>query len=196
MIALAVAMVGAGVLISAAVYSRTVHRVAVVMVTRQVSSRGVITAADLGTTSISVGTGIRVIPARQLAQVVGEIAAVGLRPATLLAPADLTKAQPPGPGEVLVPVSVKPSAVPASGLFPGDHVLVVATPGDQGQAGSSAGLPSLTAPIPAVVEAASDIPDADGFDVIDLLVSGKAGPALAEQVSTGQFALIVTKRGS
>jgi hypothetical protein len=196
MVALAVAMVGAGVLISAAVYGRTVHRVAVVMVTRQVSSGGVIAAADLGTTSISVGTGIRVIPARQLAQVVGEIAAVGLRPATLLAPADLTKAQPPGPGEVLVPVSVKPSAVPASGLLPGDHVLVVATPGDQGQAGSSAGPPSLTAPMPAVVEAASDIPDADGFDVIDLLVSGTSGPALAEQVSTGQFALIVTKRGS
>jgi len=196
MIALAVAMAGAGVLISAAVYGRAVHRVAVVMVTRPVSSGAVVTAADLGTTSVSVGTGIRVIPAAQLSQVAGEIAAVGLRPATLLAPADLTTAQQPGPGEVLVPVSVKPSAVPASGLFAGDHVLVVATPGDQGQAGSVAGQPSLTAPMPAVVEAASHVPDADGFDVIDLLVSETAGPAVAEQVSTGQFALIVTKRGS
>jgi hypothetical protein len=196
MIALAAAMAGAGVLISAAVYGRVVHRVAVVMVTRPVSSGAVITAADLSTTSVSVGAGIRVIPAAELAQVAGEIAAVGLRPATLLAPADLTTAQPPAPGQVLVPISVKPSAVPTSGLFPGDHVLVVATPGDQGQAGSSAGPPSLTAPIPGVVEAASGVPDADGLDVIDLLVSETAGPALAEQVSTGQFALIVTKRGS
>jgi len=196
MIALAIAMAGAGVLISAAVYGRAVHRVTVIMVTRPVSSGAVITAADLGTASVSVGTGIRVIPAAQLAQVAGDIAAVGLRPATLLAPADLTNAQPPGPGEVLVPVSVKPSALPASGLFPGDHVLVVATPGDQGQAGSSAGPPSLTAPMPGVVEAVSDIPDADGLDVIDLLVSNTAGAAVAEQVSTGQFELIVTKRGS
>lgn len=196
MIALAVAMAGAGVLISAAVYGRVVQRAAVVMVTRPVPSGAVITAADLATTSVSIGSGIRVIPAAQLAQVAGEVAAVGLRPATLLAPGDMTTAQPPGPGEVLVPVSVKPSAVPASGLFPGDHVLVVATPGDRGQAGSSAGPPSLTAPMPGVVEAASDVPDADGLDVIDLLVSEAAGPVLAEQVSTGQFALIVTKRGS
>ena len=118
MIALAVAMAGAGVLVSAAVYSRADHQVAVVMVTRPVPAGAVITAGDLGTTSVSVGAGIRVIPAAQLAQVSGEIAAVALRPATLLAPADLTTAQPPGPGQVLVPAAVKPSAVPASGLFP------------------------------------------------------------------------------
>ena len=133
MIALAVAMAGAGVLISAVVYGRTDHRVSVVMVTQPVAAGAVITAADVGTTSVSIGTGIRVIPAAQLAQVSGEIAAVALRPATLLAPADLTTAQPPGPGQVLVPAPVKPSVIPASGLFPGDHVFVVATPGDQGR---------------------------------------------------------------
>lgn len=196
MIALAVAMAGAGVLISAAVYARTDHRVAVVMVTRPVSSGAVITLSDLGTTSVSVGSGIRVIPAAQLAQVAGEIAAVALRPATLLAPAELTTVQPPLPGQVLVPASIKPSAVPASGLFPGDHVLFVATPGDQGQVGSLAGSASLAAPVAGVVEAVSGPPDSDGLDVIDLLVSATAGPAVAEQVSTGQFALIVTKRGS
>jgi hypothetical protein len=196
MIALAVAMAGAGVLISAAVYQKADHQVAVVMISQPVPAGAVITAGDLGTTSVTVGTGIHVIPAAQLGQVTGEIAAVALRPATLLAPADLTTAQPPGPGEVLVPASVKPSALPASGLFPGDHILVVATPGDQGQSGSSAGSPSLTAPVPGVVEAVSDVPDADGLDVVDLLVSETAGTAVAEQVSTGQFALIVTKRGS
>jgi SAF domain len=196
MIALAIAMAGAGVLVSAAVYQNADHQVAVVTVTQPVPAGAVITAADLGTTSVTVGTGIRVIPAAQLGQVTGEIAAVALRPATLLAPADLTTAQPPGPGQVLVPASVKPSALPASGLFPGDRVLIVATPGDQGQTGSSAGSPSLTAPVPGVVEAVSDAPDADGLDVVDLLVSGTAGTAVAEQVSTGQFALIITKRGS
>jgi hypothetical protein len=156
----------------------------------------VITAADLGSASVNVGADIRVIPAAQVTQVSGEIAAVALRPATLLAPADLTTAQPPGPGQVLVPAPVKPSVVPASGLFAGDHVLVVATPGAQGQAGSSAGSPSLTAPVAGVVEAVSDVADSDGLEVVDLLVSDTAGAAVAEQVSTGQFALIVTKRDS
>jgi hypothetical protein len=195
-VALAVAMVGAGVLVSAAVYQQADHQVSVVTVTQPVPAGAAISASDLGTTRVTVGRGIRVVPASQLGQVAGEIAAVALRPATLLAPSQLTSAQPPAPGQELVPASLKPSELPASGLFPGDHVLIIATPGDQGQAGSSAGSPSLTAPVPGLVEAVNDVPDATGLDVVDLLVSAGNGPAVAEQVSTGQFALIVTKRGS
>jgi len=196
MIALAVAMAGAGVLVSAAVYEKANHQVPVVMVTQPVPAGAVITAADLGTTSVTVGRGVSVIPAAQLSQVSGEIAAVTLRPGTLLAAADLTTSQPPGPGQELVAAALKPSGLPASGLSPGDHVLIVATPGDQGQPGSSAGAASLTAPVPGVVEAVNATPDGDGLDVVDLLVSDASGAAVAEQVSTGQFALIVTKRGS
>ncbi len=196
MVALAVAMVGAGVLVSAAVYQQADHQVSVVMVTQPVPAGASISSGDLGTARVTVGSGIRVIPASQLGQVAGEIAAVALRPATLLAPSELTSAQPPAPGQELVPASLKSSELPASGLFPGDHVLIIATPGDQGQAGSSAGPPSLTAPVPAVVEAVNDEPDSTGLDVVDLLVSDGSGTAVADQVSTGQFALIVTKRGS
>ena len=196
MIALAVAMAGAGVLISAAVYQRADHQVAVVMVTRSVPAGSVIGAADLVTARVAVGGGIQVIPASQLRAVSGEIAAVALRPATLLAPADLTTAQPPGPGQVLVPAAIKPSVLPASGLSAGDQVLILATPGNQGEPSSQSGTPSLTAPVPAVVEAVNAAPDQGGFDVVDLLVRSASGPAVAAQVSTGQFALVVTKRSS
>jgi hypothetical protein len=196
MVALAVAMVGVGVLVSAAVYQQADRQVSVVTVTQPVPAGAAISAGDLGTARVTVGREIRVVPASQLTQVAGEIAAVALRPATLLAPSDLTSAEPPAPGQELVPASLKPSELPASGLFAGDHVLIIATPGDQGQAGSSAGSPSLTAPVPGLVEAVNDAPDATGVDVVDLLVSAGYGPAVAEQVSTGQFALIVTKRGS
>jgi hypothetical protein len=196
MIALAIAMAGAGVLISAAVYQRADHQVVVVMVTAPVPAGAVITAADLGTTSVTVGSGVEVIPATQLRQVSGEIAAVALRPSTLLAPADLTTAQPPGPGQVLVPAAVKPSLLPASGLSPGDQVLILATPGDQGAASSQSGTAALAAPVAAVVEAVNDVPDQNGVDVVDLLVSSADGPAVAAQVSTGQFAFIVTKRSA
>ena len=196
MIALAVAMAGAGVVVSAAVYQRADHQVAVVMVTRPVPAGAVLTAADVASTSVTVSPGIRVVPAAQIGQVSGEIAAVALRPSTLLAPSELTTSQPPARGQELVPAAAKPYVLPASGLVAGDHVLVIATPGNQGQPGSPAGSPSLAAPVPAVVEAVNAVPDQDGFDIVDLIVSDASAVAVAGQVSTGQFALIVTRRAS
>jgi len=195
MMALAVALAGTGVLVSVAVYQHADHLEPVVMVTSGVPAYGVITARDVGIADVTVPAGVHVIPRSQLGQVAGELAAVTLRPGTLLAPADLTAAQPPGPGQVLVPVPVKPESLPASGLAPGNRVLIVATPGDQGQGASSGGAVSLTSPVPAVVEAVNLVTDQDGFDVVDLLVASTAGQAVAAQASTGQFALIVTSRG-
>jgi len=195
MVALAIALAGAGVLISAEVYQRTDHQVPVVVVTGSVPAFGVIAASDLGVANVSVPAGVHVIPGAQLSQVTGEIAAVALRPGTLLNPADLTSAQPPASGQVLIPVPVKPETLPASGLAPGDHVLVVPTPGDQGQASNSNAAPALTSPVAALVAAIDPKPDQDGFAVVDLLVGTTAGDSVAAQVSTGQFALVVTKRG-
>jgi hypothetical protein len=195
MIALAVAMAGAGVVVFAAVYQRADHQVPVVMVTRSVPAGSVIISADLASTTVNVGRGVQVIPAAQIGQVSGQIAAVALRPATLLAPSDLTASQPPAPGQELVAAPAKPYTLPVSGLVPGDHVLIVATTGQQGQGGSSVSSQSLGGPVPAVVEAVNIVPDQDGFDVVDLLVSDTNAVAVASQVSTGQFALIVTKRG-
>jgi SAF domain len=196
MIALAVAMAGAGVIVSAALYQRIDREIPVVMVTAPVPAGSAITANDLTSTSVTVGAGIKVIPASEIDQLSGEFAAVPLRPGTLLAPSQLTSMQPPGPGQQLVPAAVKPSDLPASGLSPGDHVLIVATPGDQGQPGSPDGPQPLTGPVPAVVAAVNDVPDQDGLDVVDLVVSQASGPPVAEQVSTGQFALVVTRRSS
>ena len=195
MMALAIALAGAGVVVSAALYQRAAHDVEVVMVTAPVEAGGVIEADDLGIASVNVGAGVRVIPASQISQVTGDVAAVGLRPGTLVAPSELTSAQPPKPGQDLVTVAAKPSMLPASGLSSGDHVLVVATPGDQGQPGSQVQT-ALTNPVPAIVEDVSNVPDQDGLDVIDLLVSDVNAVAVSEQASTGQFALVVTRRGA
>ncbi len=194
MIALAVAMAGTGALMSAALYSHADHGEQVVLVAAPVPAGMPITAADLSQASVSFSPAIQVIPAAQLAQVTGEIAAVTLRPGTLLAPADLTAQQPPMPGQQLVPVAVKPALLPASGLSAGDHVLIVPTPGDQGSAGSASADISLAAPVAATVAAVNAVADQDGLDVVDLLVPASSGPAVAQQASTGQFALIVTRR--
>jgi hypothetical protein len=196
MMALAVALAGAGVLISATAYRQADHRVPVVIITAPVPAFAVLTAGDVGTADVTVPAGVHVIPGSQLAQVIGQTAAVTLRSGTLLAPTELTGAQTPAAGQVLVALPIKPQSLPASGLAPGDHVLIVATPGEQGEAGSSAsGAPPLPAPITGLVEAVSGVTDQEGFNVVDVLVTSSAGPSVAEQASTGQFALIVTRRG-
>src|SRR6185312_4575962 len=155
----------------------------------------VVTANDVGTTTVAGAQGVHVIPARQLSQVVGLVAATALRPGTLLAPSELTSKLTPGAGQELVPVAVKPSGIPASGLVPGDQVLAVATPATGGSNGSAAA-PALTQPVPAVVQAVDTVADQDGFDVVDLLVSASDGPAVAQQAATGQIALVITHRTS
>jgi SAF domain len=192
MIALAVAMIGAGVVASTAVYSATNHQVPVVVVQANVPAGAVIRASDLGTAGVAASPGVQFIPASQLGQVVGHVAGTALHPGMLLTAAELTTARPPAYGQVLVPLPVRPSALPASGLQPGDRVLVVATPGDQGQPGSTSA-PALSSPVAGVVEAVAAA-GIDGFGVVDILVATRTGPGLAAQASTGQFALIVTRR--
>ncbi|HVB46423.1 MAG TPA: SAF domain-containing protein [Streptosporangiaceae bacterium] len=194
MIALACALVGAGMLASTAVYTATNHRVPVIVVTADVPPGAVIEAGSVGTADVSAGSGVQVIPASQLSGVIGQIAGTSLHPGMLLTASELARSRPPGPGQVLVPLPVRPSVLPADGLDPGDQVLVVATPGAQGQSGSAGGAPALGSPVAGVVESVSQAVDADGFEVVDLIVSAGAGAVLAQQASTGQFALVITKR--
>ena len=149
-LALGVVLAGIGALAGAWAFTSFSHRADVLAAARDIPAGTRITAADLAPVPVSAGTGIKVIPARQESQAVGEIAAVSLRARTLPVPADLTATAVPGPGQQLVPVTLKASQLPASGLAPGDQVLVVATPGAAGQAASGSGQAPLarTSPPP------------------------------------------------
>jgi hypothetical protein len=193
MLALGLVLAGLGALIAAWAFTSSSHRVMVLAVTRDVPAGAHVTTADLTPEAVAVGSGVKTIPARQESQVTGEVAAVGLVAGTLLAPSDLTSALVPGPGQQLVPVALKAVQLPASGLAPGEQVLIVATPGSAGQAGSAqSGPASLAQDAPATVYQVSP-PDASGAVVVDLLIAAADGPAVARQDSTGQLALIVTK---
>src|SRR5438552_1822819 len=96
MIALAVALVGAGILASTAVYTATNHRVTVLVATANVPAGSVITAADVGTASIAVSAGVQVIPVSQVRQVVGQVAGSALHPGMLLTASELASTRPPG----------------------------------------------------------------------------------------------------
>jgi SAF domain len=194
MIALAVALIGAGILGGATLFQRVNHQVPVLLISTAVPAGTTVTAADLTTASVVLGAGVRAIPARQEHQVVGLVAASDLQPGTLLAASDLTSSLPPAGGQVLVPAALKPSQLPASGLAAGDHVVVVFTPSAQGGSGSAATAGPPPRNVPAVVEAVTRSPDSDSLDVVDLLVPELAGPGLAREAATGDVALIVTSR--
>jgi hypothetical protein len=194
MVALAVALVGVGILASISVYAATNSRVPVVVITANVPAGAHIPSSAVGTAQVSVSSGVPLIPASQLSQVVGQIAGSDLHPGMLLTPSELTSQQPPGPNQELVPLPVKPAIIPASGLAVGDHVLIEATPGAEGQPGSSSATPSLSSPAVGVIEAVNLTPDTDGYDVVDVLVARSAGQSVAAQASTGQIAIIITKR--
>jgi hypothetical protein len=191
MIALAVALIGVGVLGGAALFQRVNHQVPVLLVTTAVPAGTAVTAADLTTTSVVLGAGVRAIPAGQEHQVVGLLAATALRPGTLLAASELTTTRPPSSRQQLVPVALKPSQLPASGLGPGDQVIVISAPGTPGSSDAAA-VPGPS--IPGVVEAVSARPDQDGMDVVDLLVAAADGPDLAREAAAGGVALVVTRR--
>jgi hypothetical protein len=191
MIALAVALIGAGILGGAALFQRVNHQVPVLVVTRAVPAGTVVTAGDLTSTPVVLGAGVAAIPARQEHQVVGLVAATALKPGTLLASAELTTTLPPSGNQQLVPIAIKPSQLPASGLAPGDQLMVVSAPGAPG---SNNAAPAPGPSIPGVVEAVSARPGQDGMDVVDLLVAAGNGTTLAREAAAGGIALVVTSR--
>ena len=191
MVALGVALVGAGVLGGAALFQRVNHQVPVLVVSTAVPAGTVVTSADLSTVSVATGPGVQLVPARQEGQVIGLVAATSLRPGALLSASDLTRSLPPAAGQMLVPVAFKPSQLPASGLGQGDRVVVVWAPGLSSSAASAA---TVGRNYDAVVEDVSSAPDQDGFDVVDLLVPTASGPGLAREAASGNVVLTVLSR--
>jgi hypothetical protein len=186
-IAAGVALICLGIVISAALYQRADRQVQVLVVTANVPMGGVISSGDIGTASIAA-TGVSDIPAAQRGQVTGLIAATALQPGTLLSAADVTGSVGPPPGEDLVTVTV---VLPASGLTPGDKVLLIPTPAAANGA-SSSGTGPLTSPVAATVEAVNPAVGQNGLTVVDVLVASGAAASVVDQNSTGQLGMAVT----
>ncbi|WP_329521849.1 SAF domain-containing protein [Spirillospora sp. NBC_01491] len=172
------------------------ERVLVVKLARDVAVGQQISRTDLGVTRVAVDSTVPMLPERQLKEVVGQRAAVGLRKGMLLAATQLSARVSPQPGQALVTVPLKPSALPP-GLAAGWHVRVVFSPGSQTQAtggGPRAGSPEV-APrdVPAVVDQVTG-PDTEGTMTISLLMADSASSMAARQAAAGSVVLVVTER--
>ncbi|MFE1789152.1 SAF domain-containing protein [Streptomyces sp. NPDC059525] len=196
LIALSVALIAAGGLSGALLFTASGQRSSVLVVARDVPVGATLTEADLAPASLALDPVVKAVPAAKKAGLVGQRAAVALKAGSLLSPGQITAVSLVKTGEQLVGVALKPSQLPASRLAPGQKVLIVSTP-DPAQAGAAAaaGKPAEPTPAPktlaATVVAVGVAAPATGVVVVDVAVPAADGPVLASRVATGAVALIV-----
>lgn len=135
-------------------YSNAGRQTAVLVVTHPIQQGQVLTAADLGQTSVAVGPGVASIPVAEAPQVLGKVAALSAPTGSLLTPGDVSSMSPIPVGDAVVGLALKDGQLPADGLEPGDQVMVVETGalgsplgafvGSSSPAGTSSGSSSVT----------------------------------------------------
>ncbi len=160
-----------------------------VLVARDTIERGaVIEADDLVRVRVSADPALKPVPASQLDEVVGQRAAVDVAGGAMLTPDSFTSGVVPDGTNSIVGVAFTPAQAPGLTLQVGDHVRVVATPG-QGEE-SRSGVPEFSEGTVAAVHAS----DETGQMVVDLLVPHADAAALAARAATGNVALILDSR--
>ena len=129
----ALVAVGSLVLICASIatfvglYASAGDRTAAVVVEHALVQGQPITSADLGQAEVSVPEDVHYIAVADASTIEGKHAAAAIPAGSLLTPADLTVAPGVLPGDAVVGLALKDGQFPASGLVPGQQVMVVQT---------------------------------------------------------------------
>jgi hypothetical protein len=188
-LALAVALIAAGGLGGAALYTATGQRVAVLALARDVPSGATISAADLTEARIDLDPALT--PLSASSRVVGMRATTDLLKGSLLTARDVTSNPLVQNGEQVVGVAAKSGQLPATALHPGWTVLLVTTPsaGSGTTTTSGKGAPAPTSYAATVVDVGAA--DSTGQRVVDIAVPSGQGPAIADLVASGKFAVVI-----
>jgi hypothetical protein len=158
----------------------------VLAVTRAVAAGQTLTSADLVAVRVAVETGVPVVPASDLDQVVGHTAAVPLVRGALLAPRQVGAPSWPPSGQAEIALLVKAGHAPA-GVQPGASVMVLITPTTTGGGGQNASASQVQAA--ARVVGVDRSADGSGAVTVSLLVGQDDGMRLAG--STGEVSLVL-----
>jgi hypothetical protein len=199
-IVLAVILVAGGAVANTLLWVAQDDQVAVLALARPVAWKQPITDADVVVLRVAKDPRVAVISESQRGHVIGKYAAANLEPGMLVSPGLLSDEGVPAHDQQLVSVLVRPGALPARGLRPGDAVLVVVAGTPAMAAGSSdRASPAGVAPVPARVAQVS-APATDGSVTVDVAVSNTVGPQLAAAlVAAGaerRAALVLLPAGS
>lgn len=189
LIAVSVAAVCLGALLSAWAYSSTSHAQDVIGMRNTVLRGDTITRADLASVKISVDPALTPVPASQLEAIVGQRAAMDLPVGGVLTAAAVTTALTPPAGQSIVGIAAAPGMMPALRLRVGDTIRIVSTPGQQGTV-SAAAPPSLTG----LVVDLSPAGDNAGSTIVNVQVPAADAAQLAARVATGKIAIVLDSR--
>jgi hypothetical protein len=188
----------------AGLYSSAGHKTAAVVVERALVQGQPVTAAQLGQADVSVSSGVAFIPV-----------AAG----SLLTPGDLTSAPTVAAGSAVVGLALKDGQFPASGVVPGETVMIVqtATPGSPLSApvtgsptstsGSASGVGTtvfsgsgtgvLVARATVYSASAPSANASGGFAVlVSVEVLSAIAPDVATAASAGQVSLVLLAQGA
>lgn len=160
-------------------------RDAVLVLARDLPAGTVLAAGDVVEALVAVDAGVATVAADDVSSVLGMVAVSALPQGSVLAPGDLVASGPPQAGEVVVPLPVPGTGMPAGGLRPGDKLLVVDTP--PAQADPTPGDPQVFAVTVVTVGA----PDVNGVSVVDVVAAQSDGAQVAKRAATGRFVLLV-----
>ncbi len=187
MVLVSVGLVLVGAVLGVGVWMLSSSSVEVVAARTTIERGATITAEDLVVTRVTVDESVPVVRADQLAGLVGQRAASDIAAGTLLSPAEVTDALPPGTGESVVGVALGMGQLPAEPLRAGDRVRLVQTPAAQGE------VPATQVTIDAVVQSVTAAADGQ-TTVVDLLVPSSRAAEVAARAATGQVALVLDSR--
>jgi len=207
-------VVCASVAAFADLYASAGHKTAAVVVEQSLVQGQAITAAQLGQADVSVSSGVDYVPVAEASALIGKRAAAAVPAGSLLTPGDLTSAPALPTGSAVVGLALKDGQFPASGLVPGEQVMIVQTaiPGSPLSApvtgsqsttppsASGTGSTVLSGSATGVLVAqamvfAASAPSANSSGGFAVLVSVEVPSAIAPDVATassaGQVSLVV-----
>lgn len=184
--AVGIALIALGGLLAAWITTTVSDSESVLALRADVDRGSVIEAEDLMTVQISGDPSLKLVPAAQQADVVGQRAGRDLTAGALLPRAAITGEVIPADGDSLVGVALTRTQLPAMPLHAGDVVRVINTPRAQDDLDKGAEAFSIEATVVGVRNLADT-----GQVVVDVTVPTSDASQLATLVATGRVALVV-----
>ena len=185
-IALGVIVIALCVLGAATLYSRADDRVDVIGVRRAVPAGQVVTAGDLRSVRVGVGSDVRTVPTSELSRLVGRVAAVTLVPGALLTPDQVTDAPRIPGGHAVAGVTLAPGRFPRS-IVRGDEVLLVQT---SASTATGEDAPPVQLGRATVLDIADD-PATEGQVDVSLLVATDNAMSVASASASARLSVVV-----
>ena len=170
-------------------------RTPVLVVARSVEAGATVSSADLAEADVAVPAGVSAVPASERGALVGKVARAPLSVGAVLAPGAIGDPVPPAARQSLVVLALPATRMPASGLHPGQHLLLVSTVETATASGSDAADPAAAtggsvATADAVVVRVGDL-DPGGTTPVDVSVHDIDGPLWAGLAAAGRVAVLV-----